>query len=451
MQSLLGVGAVILLVLANAFFVAAEFSLVGARRTRIDQLALEGNRSAIAAQKTINHMDTYIAATQLGITLASLGLGFVGEPAIGHIFERLLPESLAPSIGPGVSIAVAFAIVTIVHIVIGELVPKSIALQRPESTALLVARPIRLFGAIFRPVIALMNNTGNFVVRLLGFEPAGGHSNVHSPEELEMLVHSSREAGLIEENEEKLLRRVFDFSDVQIRDVMRPRTEVEAVPQDMPLPDMLRLISSLHYSRYPVYQGSVDTVTGVLHAKDLLDTIVKEPHLLTNPDGKFDLSTILRTPLFFPQTTSVDRVLDEMQKSKQQMVIVMDEYGGMAGAATMEDILEELVGEVQDEFDVEANPIETKGHITLVDGLMTITDVIERFGEPEGKVLSTTIGGYVAERLDRIPAVGDTVTFGDYDLRVEEMDGLRASKIRFTKRPKEQPPDTAPPPAPTST
>src|SRR5205085_1302300 len=226
-----------------------------------------------AAEKAMEHLDSYIAATQLGITLASLALGWIGEPAVATVFEGFLPASLAQSVGKGITVAVAFALVTIIHIVMGELVPKSIALQRPEATALFVVRPTRLFRAIFRPVIALMNNVGNWIVRMLGFDPADGHSNVHSPEELEMLVHSSREAGLIEENEEKLLRRVFDFSDVQIRDVMRPRTEVEAVPQDMPLPDMLRLISSLHYSRYPVYQGSVDTVTGVLHAKDLLDTI----------------------------------------------------------------------------------------------------------------------------------------------------------------------------------
>jgi putative hemolysin len=283
-----------------------------------------------------------------------------------------------------------------------------------------------------------MNGIGNGIVRLLGFQANTGHSNVHSPEELEMLVMSSREAGLLQENEEVMLRRVFDFSDLQAREVMHPRTEVDAVAVDMPIPQLLKMISSLHYSRYPVYQGAVDTVIGLLNTKDLLDAVIKNPQIMSNPDGKFQLHSILRQPIFVPQTTTVDRVLDMMQKQKQQMVIVIDEYGGMAGIVTMEDILEEIVGEVQDEFDVETNPIETQGDVTLVDGLTTLTDIAERFGEVEGKTISTTIGGYVAERLDRIPTVGDTVMYGEYDLRVEEMDGLRASKLRFIRRVQEQ-------------
>ena len=435
MQDLLGVVSVFLLVLANGFFVAAEFSLVSARRTRIEQLVQEGNKAAQATQQAINHLDRYIAATQLGITLASLALGWIGEPAIGHLLERLFPEDLAHSVGQSISVAVAFSLVTLLHIVLGELVPKSIALQRPESTAMFVARPTILFGLLFSPVIAVMNGVGNSIVRLLGFEPAGEHSNVHSPEELEMLVHSSREAGLLEESEERLIRRVFDFSDIEIRAVMRPRTEVDAINIATPLTEVFKVISSLHYSRYPVYQGSVDTVTGILHAKDLLDTVLKEPTLLTGTDGTFSLQSILRQPLFFPQTTGVDRVLEEMQKTKQQMAIVIDEYGGMAGIATMEDILEELVGEVQDEFDSETAPIVQKGDVTLVDGLTTLDDVIERFGEPGAPYISTTIGGYVAERLDRIPATGDVVPFGDYDVKVMAMDGMRASMVRFLKRP----------------
>jgi putative hemolysin len=445
METVLGLVAVLLLVLANAFFVAAEFSLVSARRTRIEQLAQEGNASAIAARKAIEHLDSYIAATQLGITLASLALGWIGEPAIAHIFDpllHLLPTEWASTVGHSLAVAIAFALVTALHIILGELAPKSIALQRPERIALLVARPTALFLAVFRPVIRIMNGIGNLVVRLLGFEPAHGHTNVHSPEELEMLVHSSREAGLLEESEERLLHRAFDFGDVQIREVMRPRTEVDAVAVDMPLRELLRIIGASHHSRYPVYQGTMDTVLGVLHTKDLLDAIGKEPHLLTVESASFDLSSILRTPLFVPQTTDVDDVLDQMKRTKTHIAVVIDEYGGMAGVATMEDIIEELVGDVQDEFDAEPNPIETRGNVTLVDGLVSLSEIMDRFGQPEGKVLSTTLGGYVAERLDRIPVVGDTVRFGDYDLRVEAMDGMRASRIRFIKRPAERTADS---------
>lgn len=441
MDTVLGIIAVILLVMMNGFFVAAEFSLVSARRTRIEQLAQEGNKAAQVAQKAIEHLDSYIAATQLGITLASLALGWIGEPAVGHLFESFLPEELAHTVGKGITVTLAFSLVTIVHIVLGELVPKSIALQRPEATALFVVRPTRWFRAIFHPVITLMNNVGNGIVRLLGFNPANGHSNVHSPEELEMLVQSSREAGLLQPSEEQLLRRVFDFSDVEIREVMRPRTEVDALAIDTPLPELLNRISSLHYSRYPLYQGTVDTVTGILHTKDLLDAIGKQPELLANGQS-FDLRSIMRTPLFVPQTTGVDRVLDQMQRSKTQMAIVIDEYGGMAGVATMEDIIEELVGEVNDEFDVEEpGKVETPTDAMLVDGLMTMSDAIERFGEPGVKVMSTTIGGYIAERLDRIPVKGDVVAFSDHDVRVEAMDGMRVAQVRFIKRMPEQVPD----------
>ena len=442
MDTILGLLAVVALVAANGFFVAAEFSLVSARRTRIEQLAQEGNAAAIATRKAIEHLDSYIAATQLGITLASLALGWIGEPAIAHLFEpllHLLPASIADTAGHSIAIAISFAVVTMMHIIFGELAPKSIALQRPEAIALFVARPTSLFLAIFRPIIALMNNVGNWVVRLLGFEPASSHSSVHSPEELEMLVHSSKEAGLIEENEEQLLRRVFDFGDVQVREVMRPRTEVDAIAVDTPLRALLQTIAASHHSRYPIYQGSVDTVIGVLHTKDLLDTIAQHPHLLTDESAQFDLASILRKPLFVPQTSDVDMVLEQMQRTKTHIAVVIDEYGGMAGVATMEDIIEELVGEVQDEFDAEANPIETRGGVTVVDGLMSLSDVKERFGEPDGEVLSTTLGGYVAERLDRIPSVGDTVRYGAYDVRVIEMDGMRVSKVRFIKRPVVQP------------
>jgi len=442
MDTILGLLAVIALVAANGFFVAAEFSLVSARRTRIEQLAQEGNKAAIATRKAIEHLDSYIAATQLGITLASLALGWIGEPAIAHLFEpllHLLPVSIAETAGHSIAIAISFALVTMMHIIFGELAPKSIALQRPEAIALFVARPTSLFLAIFRPIIAIMNNIGNWVVRLLGFEPASSHSSVHSPEELEMLVHSSKEAGLIEENEEQLLRRVFDFGDVQVREVMRPRTEVDAIAVDTPLRDLLQTIAASHHSRYPIYQGTVDTVIGVLHTKDLLDTIARQPNLLTDESAQFDMTPILRKPLFIPQTSDVDMVLEQMQRTKTHIAVVIDEYGGMAGVATMEDIIEELVGEVQDEFDTEANPIETRGGVTVVDGLMSLSDVKERFGEPDGEVLSTTLGGYVAERLDRIPTVGDTVPYRAYDVRVIEMDGMRVSKVRFIKRPVVQP------------
>jgi putative hemolysin len=437
MSVLPGILAILLLVFMNGFFVAAEFAFVGARRTRITQLAAEGNKGAIAAENAIHHLDSYIAATQLGITLASLGLGWIGEPALARVFEpllhALLPEGSVETIGHSISIAVSFAIVTVLHIVLGELAPKSIALQRPESTSILVARPTTIFLNIFRPIIWFMNSIGNGVVRLLGFEPAGGHAQVHSAEELEMLVHSSREAGYLQESEERLLRRVFDFSDIDVQEIMQPRTEVEAIPVDATLAETLEIIGKEHYSRYPVYEESIDRVVGILHTKDLLEMLLKQPALLTNGGEGFSLRSVLRTPLYVPATVSVDKVLEQMQRTNTHFVVVIDEYGGMAGVATMEDIIEELVGEVHDEFDVEQS-IQQAGDTGIIDGLMSISDAIERFGDPGVEPLSTTIGGHIAERLERIPLVGDQVTFGDYTLRVVEMDGMRVSKIRVIRR-----------------
>ncbi len=439
MDSLLGILAVLVLVSLNGFFVAAEFSLVGARRTRIAQLASEGNASAKVAQRAMEHLDSYIAATQLGITLASLALGWIGEPAIGHIFEALLgsvlPHETLETIGKTVSVATAFAIVTLLHIVMGELVPKSIALQRPESTSLVIARPVTWFLILFRPIISLMNGIGNAIVRLMGFEPAGGHSSVHSAEELEMLVQSSREAGLLEESEEALLRRVFDFGDITVDEIMQPRVNVDAIPIEAPLKNILEIVSATNRSRYPVYKETIDEVVGVLLAKDLLEVLVRRPEALANRDQPLELKPLLRDPLFVPETFGVDKLLEQMQATKIHLAVVLDEYGGMAGVATMEDILEQLVGEVHDEFDEgEEQPILSEGNETVVDGLVSMTEAIERFGDPGGEPESTTLGGYVAEVLERIPGLNDTIPFGEYDLTVEEMEGMRVAKVRFAWR-----------------
>jgi CBS domain containing-hemolysin-like protein len=434
----LGLLAVFGLVLTNGFFVAAEFSLVGARRTRIAQLAEEGNAGAKAAQNAIHHLDSYIAATQLGITLASLALGWIGEPAIGHLIEPVLVQILpgeheaVEALSISLSIAIAFSLVTMLHIIIGELVPKSIALQRPEATSVLVSRPVSWFLWVFRPIIHIMNGIGNFVVRRLGFEAAGEHAHVHSSAELEMLVQSSREAGLLQASEEKLLRAVFDFSDIRAKEIMTPRVEVSGIAIDTPLHDVLAFIQESHHSRYPVYDDNLDHVVGLLLVKDLLDAIVRQPEALENPDSEFQLRPLLRKIPFLPATLGVDRLLEEMQKSRIHLAVLLDEYGGTAGIVALEDVIELLVGDVQDEFDVEPEgEIQVQGEHTLVDGLVSLHEVIERFGEPDAEPVSTTIGGYMAEMLARIPHVGDVVRFGRYDVRVEAMDELRVARVRF--------------------
>ncbi|MBK8020891.1 MAG: HlyC/CorC family transporter [Chloroflexi bacterium] len=436
METVIGIVAVLALVFMNGFFVAAEFSFVGARRTRIAQLAQEGSAGARAAQSALAHLDRYIAATQLGITLASLGLGWVGEPAIAHIFEPIFESVMSPetaeTVGRSISIAIAFSIVTTLHIVLGELAPKSIALQRPEDVSIIVARPTILFHNIFRPVILIMNGIGNAVVRLLGFEPASEHNSVHSAEELEMLVHSSREAGLLQENEEDLLRRVFDFSDTAVESIMHPRLDVDAFNVKMPLQKVLHQIGDLHHSRFPVYRDNIDNVIGLLTVKDLFNLLVHQPDLLAPDAPPFDMTPLLRTPIYVPMTLSVDKVLEQMRRKKMHLAIVIDEYGGIAGLVTMEDILELLVGDVEDEFDVAPPSEPGDDDPNVMSGLVSIDDVIERYGNPGDEVESATIGGYVAERLERIPVQGDTLRFADYEVRVEAMDGRRVARVRFT-------------------
>lgn len=438
MDSILGLLAVAALVFTNGFFVAAEFSLVGARRTRITQLAAEGSAAAKIVERAIEHLDSYIAATQLGITLSSLALGWIGEPAVAHLFEpileALLPESMRETVTKTISIALSFALVTLLHIVMGELVPKSIALQRPEATTLVVARPVTWFLALFRPVIWLMNGIGNRIVRALGFEAASEHSSVHSAEELEMLVHSSRQAGYLQESEETLLRRAFDFSDIEVQEVMQPRVEVDAIDADAPLGEMLAIIAANHHSRYPVYRDSIDNVVGLLMTKDLLDRVIARPEMLAQRDAPCDLTDILRKPLFVPESLSVDRLLRRMQESKIHLAVVLDEYGGMAGVATMEDVIEQLVGDLRDEFDPDAEPAHPDGDGSVVDGLTSLSEVAERFGDLKTEAESTTLGGYVAERLNRIPSVGDRVGYGDYELQVVAMDGMRVARVRFERR-----------------
>ncbi|MEZ4670270.1 MAG: hemolysin family protein [Anaerolineae bacterium] len=447
MNSLVGVLSVFVLVAANGFFVAAEFALVGARRTRIAQLAQEGNSAAKIAQKAVEHLDSYIAATQLGITLSSLGLGWVGEPAVGHLIEpvlhAILPEAAVETVVAPLSFAIAFSLVTLLHIVLGELVPKSIALQRPEGTSLIVIRPVTWFLLLFRPVIHLMNGVGNSIVRMLGFRTAEGHSAVHSAEELEMLVQSSREAGLLQQSEEDLLRRVFDFSDITVEEIMQPRVNVDALDMEAPLSESLDTITANHHSRYPVYQESIDKVIGILLVKDLLDHIILKPDILSQRNQPFDFKPLLRDPLFVPQTLGVDKLLERMQENAIHLAVVIDEYGGMAGLATMEDIIEQLVGDVQDEFDEEeVEAIHAEGNETVVDGLVSLNEVSERFGDPGGEPESTTIGGYVAEILDRIPEINDSIPFNDYDVFVEAMEGMRVARVRFVKHPEPVTPTT---------
>lgn len=426
-----GLIAVLLLVLANAFFVAAEFSLVSVRRTRVAELVAQGDRRAALVQKAIDHPDQVIAATQLGITLASLGLGWVGEPALAHLIDpliRLAPENLREGMSHSLSAAIAFGLITFLHVVAGELAPKSIALQDPENTSRFVAGPTLFTEWVFKPAIWVLNGTGNALLRLFGIQPASGHQLVHSVEELKMLVDASTQSGVVHADESEMLHAVFDFGELIVRQVMVPRTEMVAVEADTPLEEIIRLTSNSTYTKFPVFEDNLDQILGIVHVKDLLAAMQSEECQACVARD------FVREAIFVPETASVRNLLQRFRDKRQHLAIVIDEFGGTAGLVTLEDLLEEIVGEVSDPFDHISPQIQMQSDGSyLVEGLTLIDDVNEHLALNLKDPHYDTIAGFILGRLKRMPRVGDTVDAGDVHLRVLEMDGLRIAKISLQK------------------
>jgi CBS domain containing-hemolysin-like protein len=417
--------AVILLVLANAFMVAAEFALVGARRSRIDALAARGNSTARVVQHTITHLDKYISATQLGITLASLGLGWIGEATLAALIDQAL--AAVGYAAPGVAvhsvaaITTAFLIITFLHIVLGELMPKSLALLHPEVVSMWVVRPLRWFSRVMTPFIWLLNGTANGLLRMLGLRPVEEAARVHSPEELRMLVMQTSQHGLIDESDRAMLAAVFDFHFKKSRDVMRPRTDIVAIPVTASEAEVWDAIRRERYSRYPVYNESLDDVVGIFLAKDLW---------LHDRSKPFALKELLREPLFVPDSRPAERVLDDLRKTRAHMAIVLDEYGGTAGIVTMEDLVEEVIGDIADEYDLATRTsVESDGVLELA-GSLSLIDVRSDHNVPIPEGSWSTLGGYVFSRLGRLPRVGDRVKFPGGELEVVAMDGRRVAAVR---------------------
>jgi CBS domain containing-hemolysin-like protein len=420
---LLGVAA---LVLANGFFVAAEFALVSVRRTRVEELIQQGKASARAVKKALADPDRFIAATQLGITIASLGLGWLGEPALAHLIDpvvRLFPEKWTGIASLTISAGIAFAVITFLHVVIGELMPKSIALQRPETTALIVARPTLFTEMLFKPAIWALNGTGNLLLRLIGMRAASGHEMVHSVEELKMLVEASEESGVLEDTEREMLHAVFDFGELTAREVMVPRTELIAVEADAPLHSLIHLAIAHPHTQFPIFEDDVDHVIGLAHVKDL----VRVQH-----DERRDATVrgLMREVMFVPDTIRLDDLLQQFRAKRQHAAIVLDEFGGTAGFVTLEDLIEKIVGEVRDPFDKSAPEIQNlpDGSV-LVDGLTRIEDVNVFFGLSLHDDNYDTIAGFVLGRLGRMAKVGDAVEADGVRLKVETMDGLRIARL----------------------
>ncbi len=429
---ILKLAAVALLVLANGFFVAAEFSLVSVRRTRIAELVASGNTRAEAVQEAIHSPDRVIAATQLGITLASLGLGWLGEPALSHILfpiVSLFPLTVQSEVSHSISAALAFILITFMHVVVGELAPKSIALQDPEKTSLFVAGPTLLTEKIFKPAIWALNGTGNFLLKLINIHPASGHELVHSVEELKMLVTASAEGGLVEAEESEMLHAVFDFGNLLVRQIMIPRTEIIAVEANTPLNDIISLISESTYTKFPVFEESLDQILGIVHVKDLLSA------MQSADCDNCTARSLAREPIYVPETISVSTLLHQFRDNRQHIAIVMDEYGGTAGLVTLEDLLEEIVGEVSDPFDIDIPEIQTQpdGSV-LIDGLTLIEVVNEQLNLTLEDPDYDTIAGFMLGKLGRIPRLNDAVEADSVRMRVEEMDGMRIARISLRRQ-----------------
>jgi CBS domain containing-hemolysin-like protein len=420
-----GLLAVVVLVLANAFFVSAEFALVGARRTRLDEMARAGDRKARLARRAVQSLDRYISATQLGITLASLGLGWIGEPALAGLIGGAfgwLPKPLAVIATHGVASAVAFIIITILHIILGELVPKAVALLYPEAVSGWVVVPLIGFAWLMAGPIALLNGTANRLLRLLRIDPPGETERLHSPEEIRMLVEQSQEGGSMLQEDARLLEGVFEFSEKTAQEVMTPRTQMAALEADLTIEAAADQVAVHGRSRYPVYTESLDDIIGVVHAKDILAGLRARP-------GQ-TIRTILRPPLFVPGTREVEDVLADMKRLKTHLAIVLDEYGGTAGLVTMEDLLEEIVGPIYDEHDPQDRPGSDEGGPRL-DGSMSISDFNSQYDASLDDTDYTTIGGYIFGHLGRLPRVGDRVTVGPFTSEVIEMDGRRVKTVRL--------------------
>jgi magnesium and cobalt exporter, CNNM family len=425
---LLGVAA---LILANAFFVAAEYALVTARRTRIIELHHQGNRRARAVLRITADPPQFIAAMQLGVTLTSLGIGALGEQALAHAFDAWMATLLA--------VLLAYLILTFAHVVVGELVPKGVALGHSEGTALWVSAPVRAFFTVFAPFVWVLRKTTDGVLHLLGLESPGAEREPLSEAELRMLLSRSSEEGEIEHAEHQMIDKVFVFGDKDVADVMVPRPEVVAVSAELPPERALAAVLDSPYTRYPVFRESLDDIIGVLHVRDLF-TAVHDRGL-----ADVRLEEIVRPAAIVPENKDLASLLQEFRRTNNHFAVVVDEYGDTAGICTLEDLLEEIVGEIEDEFDVPEEQIEQIDDDTYrIDGMFAIDEFNERFGTNLPDEDFHTLAGFVFGQLGRAPQPGDDVSYDGIRFDVLEVDGNRIERmaVNFLERPaRRSPPD----------
>ena len=428
MLTLVYIVIVFFLVFANGFFVASEFALVGVRRSRIEMLATSGNRGAHRLLGLLDNLNAYISATQLGITMASLALGWIGEPVFAHLLEAPLKGRVSEVTLHTISFAVAFSIITFLHIVLGELAPKTLALEQAERVALAISWPMETFYKVFQWPIRMLDWSGTRVVRLFGLHSTKGHGSVYTAEELRRLVDISRQSGQLEAEEQQLIHKVFEFSDAAVREAMVPRTQVKALPLTATLEEVRSAFLSTGYSRVPVYGEQPDEIVGLLFRKDL-DMGRMAP-------DEFDLKKLVRPAAFIPATASLGEALRQMQAARVHFVFVIDEHGGMEGILTLEDLLEEIVGEINDEYDEEVREqIRIDGKTYLLDGMLSVRDANQylKLNLPEDGGY-TTIAGFLMDRAGRVLQCGDNVEHESCVFEIERVDRRRISRIRLIRR-----------------
>lgn len=425
---------VVALIAINAYFVATEFALVAVRRTRIEQRLRGGDRRARYVSTALDHPDDFISAAQLGITVASIAIGYIAEDSIHALIVPYLeaihfslPLVNASVTGHIISTILTLIIVTYLHVVLGEQVPKMIAIQKAETISLWTTRPTQIVGKIFRPFIKVMSGSASGIMRLMGLEPTGVHSVAHSPEEIRMLVEQSHQEGEIEAEQEQMIHGVFEFPEILAREIMTPRPDIVALEVSTDMDEVVRLLIEEGHSRIPVFEDNLDNIVGVLLVKDLL------PYMVGTRGEGFVLRELLREPYFVPDTKRISELLAELRTRNVHLAIVLDEFGGTEGIVTLEDLLEEIVGEIYDEYDVAEPDFTTtpEGHV-LIDGGASIDEVNERFGMTLSSEDFDTIGGFIFGSLGRVPQQGDRIHVdGSGDLVVEETEERRVTTVRL--------------------
>ncbi|MBA4495328.1 HlyC/CorC family transporter [Paenactinomyces guangxiensis] len=410
---------VLFLVLLNGFFVAAEFAIVKVRTTRIAQIQ---NKRGKAAQKVLSNLDAYLSATQLGITLASLGLGWVGEPAIAELIDPVLKAFNLPEWAiHTVSFAIAFSLITFLHIVLGEMAPKSLAIRKAESTTLWTAAPLNLFYKLFKPFIFLLNGSANLTLKLFGIELSDDTQQAHTEEEIRMLIKQSHKSGEIDQTELTLLDNIFDFTERVAREVMVPRVNMTCLYAGKSFEENLSVMKQTHHTRFPLCGNDKDEVLGIIHIRDVYQQMA---------EGKTpSLSGLARPALMVPETMEIKDILRNLQKKRTGMAIVVDEYGGTSGLVTTEDIIEEIFGEIQDEFDNEQPFFEQKGNETSIDSHLLIEEVNDYFQLDIEDPDNDTIGGWIFSQLEKVPEIGDRVSYDPYTFEVQEVHQRRVTRI----------------------